>query len=713
MAEQPPPNFVELSKASTSLDECVNVIGLVTDFLPASRSKGTDWVCTFSIADPFYGNLEMRGGDGLRVRFFRKAEKDIPAITGIGDVIILRNLKVTHFNGGILAMARGASSWAVFEASSILDQKESLSSVLGYTKQAYGPRPTPPEIAYVVSLCNSFDTGYFRKILPRVANADPKTSNSSKTTQICRRREKFSLVKDIQVDMFYDMVGQVVKSYPWDDRVDLYITDFTPNQLLFYYELPNDNNPNEGPEGDEYNYLPKSSKTGQKWPGPFGRLTLAVTLWPPHSYFVQQQVKEGNFVFLRNVHVRVKDSKMVGSLHGDRNTPDQINISVLTDFHGDDRVKDVLRRKKDYNKKMNIVDDDDDNKQDSKEQPNELIKENVAKPNSKGQKRKRTREKRRALVDKENSSKEPNRKKRRTDDLLDELKRNTYNHSAVPGSDLNPNVRCANPLTPITPLSSILSLDNHKNTSPGGTTYTLPFQNIKTRTVVRVVDFFPPNLADFCIPLRRKSGSATESDNSDCDNSSTVSSEEEDVGATGGGQRWEWRFGLILSDALRPQKPGTDPATLTAYVSGPDAEYLLKLDAEDLHRSPNALAALREKLFLLWGDLEERRTNERPGQRKAMKNMQRQKSHQGGGPLVEISGNKVSSSREGSGGGAPESDNQGRPFQCCLKEYGVRVECEKSTEEGALQYTLDNESNQQSTFWRWERRWRMFGCTIV
>ena len=93
------------------------------------------------------------------------------------------------------------------------------------------------------------------------------------------------------------------------------------------------------------------------------------------------------------------------------------------------------------------------------------------------------------------------------------------------------------------------------------------------------------------------------------------------------------------------------------------------------------MAELREKLFLLWGDLEERKLQEREGKvaDKAM-----------GGGSVKGNGTHKSVS--------PNEDElpkpAGRPFQCCIKEYGVRV----NGEDGRM---------------AWERRFRMFGTTIT
>lgn len=128
-------------------------------------------------------------------------------------------------------------------------------------------------------------------------------------------------------------------------------------------------------------------------------------------------------------------------------------------------------------------------------------------------------------------------------------------------------------------MSSIISLDKHGNTPPNGAPYTLPFQNINSRATVRVIDFFPPDLVDFAVPRPKVSeytilsqGESSESGNDQRSNDPDGRSEAEDT-------QWEWRFGLVLEDALGARH--REKASIKAYVTGPDAEGLLKLEAEE------------------------------------------------------------------------------------------------------------------------------------
>ena len=109
-----------------------------------------------------------------------------------------------------------------------------------------------------------------------------------------------------------------------------------------------------------------------------------------------------------------------------------------------------------------------------------------------------------------------------------------------------------------------------------------------------------------------------------------------------------------------------------------------------LRKSPTALAELRERLFLLWGDLEER------------------KSRQALTPK-EINGNAKATGKHE----RPKS----KAFQCCLKEYGVKVQVDKASSRNGDEMEEDNDTAEKQNIeekdWVWERRWRIFGTTII
>ena len=379
MSSIPPRGFVDINSALSRLNAEVSIMGVVTDFLAPGPSRGTDLMSSFSIADPSYGGVY---DDGLKVRFFRPLASEMPAIRGTGDVVLLRNIKIREWSGMTVGLSTRGTSWVVFPAESIPANAPSSAGLqLKNVKAAHGHPPSPSEMQYAISVCNSRDRSTFTSSSspPTGSAIIPKPFGTPLTTQL---RDKFSLLKDVNVDTFYNLVGQVVRLYPSNGRVELYITDYTRNCLVWDYPEPDDEN-GTSREGDEFNY---SAGGNKKWNGPYGKMTLTVTLWGNNAYFVQQNTKENDFVHLRNVHIKwSKDAKVEGALHTDRRYPDRIDVTVLKNVDDDDRVKDVLRRKRDYWKKFN------NKAEDCAHQTRALKRKGVedGKPLSKNQARKR------------------------------------------------------------------------------------------------------------------------------------------------------------------------------------------------------------------------------------------------------------------------------------------------------------------------------------
>lgn len=96
-----------------------------------------------------------------------------------------------------------------------------------------------------------------------------------------------------------------------------------------------------------------------------------------------------------------------------------------------------------------------------------------------------------------------------------------------------------------------------------------------------------------------------------------------------------------------------------------------------LRLHPRRLSELREKLFILWGDLEEKKRNAFLANNEAWTPIQ----------------------------------HSSLPFQCCVREYGVR--CAHPEDPDAM--VLDGyhgEPCSQPDCFGWERRFAMFGTTI-
>ena len=80
-----------------------------------------------------------------------------------------------------------------------------------------------------------------------------------------------------------------------------------------------------------------------------------------------------------------------------------------------------------------------------------------------------------------------------------------------------------------------------------------------------MVDYFPPNIADFAVPYIPEWSPEYSSD------------DEENITSETPGVKWQWRFCLLVEDAQI--LPSQRRERIKLFVSGRDAEFLLKLDA--------------------------------------------------------------------------------------------------------------------------------------
>ena len=442
MPSKIPSGYEDLYSASNRLNASVNVIGVVTDVRSPCKSRGRDWVCTFSITDFTYEEAE----EGLLVRFFRPMKMELPKIQGTGDVVILRHIKIIEWSGRTIALSSKTTSCVVFASDSI-PEKAPPKFQLTYTKDPTSAAPLPAEMEYAIFLCNSRDRSQFRKLIETHSHNAGTSSPTHSAPQ--RSRDKFSLIKDVEPDKYYDLVGQVVKIYPSNGNVELYLTDYTVNSKLFLYEwglsAAEDVKPREG---DEFGYASRKNAS-RKWPGPFGQLTLTVTLWSPHCYFAQSYVKENDFVHLRNVRIRnskgdrvegSKGDRVEGSVHTDGKYPDKVDVSILTDHENDERVKNVLRRKREYTERFKVQSQDFINK---------------------------VREKRKSEDDEKHMSKAQSRKKKKQQKEQESMvKSKTQNNERLNGSNTEDVIMPSNPNQQVLNKNSTQQVLNKNSTDP-------------------------------------------------------------------------------------------------------------------------------------------------------------------------------------------------------------------------------------------------------
>ncbi|KAF4210687.1 hypothetical protein CNMCM8980_004052 [Aspergillus fumigatiaffinis] len=598
----------------------VSVIGVVVDVFGGAFQSSRSWCITFTLKDTDFGNGHV--WDGLKIKYFKDNQSQLPPVR-VRDVILLRNITITKFNGRPLGVAPDETTipWAIFRPEpGFVD----ISPICG-------PVPFEPsysEKAYALSLIDKSSNFKSFRITSNEKTAPPTLRSVKSVVSAPRSKanQRFSLIKDVEERTFVDLTGEVVKIFTNDsEKVALYLTDYTTNEGLHNYTIA----VNNAREGDQYAYLPRSKR---QWQGPAGRMTLQITLWEPHASFAREQLKEGSFVRLRNVHIkrsRIEGTPLEGAMHCDRQNPDEMNIRLI-DAENDQRGRELLRRRKEYWER------------DPRKRKAEDMEETSSR-RSKSQK---------------SQNKTARAKKEEGQTSLSLSKK----------YEINKNIQASNPSIRCTSLEDILDGEFHENVSPNQIEYRIPFQNVCYRATVRVVDFFPPKLEDFAVP----EGSDHEP-RPDAELDETLNSHSSN--SSGRTIRWLWRFCLLVEN-VPPPTHGKSRERMKLFVSGADAEYLLKLDAADLRKNPSKLGRLRETLVHLWGNLEKRK--------------------------------QEAASKDGSNSQARGAVSA-RPFTCCIKEYGVRCSHEKATDAGEMD---DGTGCSHETCFGWERRFAMFNTTI-
>ena len=200
-------------------------------------------------------------------------------------------------------------------------------------------------------------------------------------------------------------------------------------------------------------------------------------------------------------------------------------------------------------------------------------------------------------------------------------------------------------------LSDILDNPSLSFETATGKTIALPFQNVCYKTKIRVIDFFPPSLEDFAAPHQQSDRDFLPTDpsnqdgGSDSDSEVDLPSNVEDMDSDSqetAGVRWEWRFTLLVEDPFyTPSSSAKDspkPQTLL-HVDPMAGDYLFNATACNLKRNPEILNRIREKLYHLWGDLEED------------KRQQARANRNNGAAMTKATG--------------------GMSFECYIREYGI------------------------------------------
>jgi protection-of-telomeres protein 1 len=309
-----PRGFISIKDAANAGGKG-SFIGVLTQIQEPFQSKGDDLILQFTIQDEFSGDsVGHHSTSSISCRLFRRSKDELPKNGAIGDIALLRNVSISKFIDRINLTCGSRDGVVLFFNSQNIPRPELSTpygegglSQLPYTSTFAAQPPTWTEQLAIIRLKAAANP-----LLPKVQNYSAMRASQP------ARKDKRSLIQDLTIHNYHDIVGEVVKMFnPSSMSTDLYITDYTTNQDLFLYEDPDD------PEVEDFGY-----SKARKWPGPFGQMTLQIRLWHPHSTWATEHVREGDLVLLTDVHAKFSGvNKLEGALHQDQKYPDKVKIS--------------------------------------------------------------------------------------------------------------------------------------------------------------------------------------------------------------------------------------------------------------------------------------------------------------------------------------------------------------------------------------------------
>ncbi|KAI1464499.1 uncharacterized protein F4812DRAFT_442385 [Daldinia caldariorum] len=655
----PPPGFRlirDILDEGIPVGKFVNVVGLVKDRRLPIQTSGPDWKSGITIYDK---SIEDEPDKGLLINIFRP-EHEIPQ-PDIGDVLLIINAKLQFFRNEVSLLSHRSTVIHIYSANKIPRLPKSAKQALLDPIRPNDRRPSDKEHEYVSWLYHSVD----KAALPDAAEFSIQVDQSRNV------KNKFKVLGDVQDSQFCDIIVNVVKE-PFDqmDKATLWVSDYTEND--FFYKFSWDSTEvSEGRDGDPYGYTTKNV-TPSNWAGPYGKRSMQVTCFGLHGEFVREKVKVGDWVRLRNLQVKYghNANNLEGYLREDRSsfsTGVRVDILSTDDPENvDPRLKDAIKRKRDYEKAKKTQ-----------------MKKFVASENGKvnGGKRKGENQ------EEEKKASKTRRKEQRAQ-RLNKIEERDLEQKAKLG--LNESIKSESTDQPIFSVPSILKPIPWTTTVDGQeVTLTLPFTCAKYCANVRVVDFRPHKLEDFAT-WRKNTEYDILSDHSGASDSES----DEDAGTLDryrGDKIWEWRFALLLEEAA-PKKKGEDNR-LWVVVDNASAQMLVDLDAVDLRANPDDLNNLREKLFKLWGNLEECKQQELQIQQKNLQRVVAQQPPDSTPPRPPSSGPAHNAIQ-----GSFVVSN--KPFTCCIRQYGIKV-----PEKDPLKADAGKGK-------RWERVFGLFGTRI-
>lgn len=251
-----PPGYTTL--ADLQPDTSVNIYGVVKQFKPAWKCRGTDMCSVLMMMDP-----TVAESGGLECVSFQPSVSRLPNVQKVGDIVRLHRIKITEYQGRLQAKSSRGFAAVVFDRDTEL--------------------PVTAEMARVSS--STFT----------LTQSDRDTVESLKnwceSNPLLFPPPNFLTVSQIAPDLYFDLICQVlgVALHHTLDCVVLFVTDRTqPEQAI------------RNCEGDDYNIVEAPNYDSVE-----DNAVVSVFLYGSHAEVARLLAKKGEYIILHNVHSQV------------------------------------------------------------------------------------------------------------------------------------------------------------------------------------------------------------------------------------------------------------------------------------------------------------------------------------------------------------------------------------------------------------------------
>ncbi|KAL5606145.1 hypothetical protein BROUX41_006087 [Berkeleyomyces rouxiae] len=478
--------------------------------------------------------------------------------------------------------------------------------------------------------------------------------------------KKFKLIQELSSGIWCNLLVQLVRPpQKMDRRTSLWVADYTTNSMVGYYTRG-------GSHGDELNYLGGMGGTGEgestaNASGLPSDMLLEVSLFGRHQdEFWELSPTEGQWFDLRNVRVEDKSYGLEGGIHETSNFVADVCVKRVNDkaefADKTSALYAACQRRQKFLKGQTP----------SATQEGSLFKDKtVVYPTTKRPASPSASETNGSGTDsaapRPGKQKKNGRERRKAAEAAIQAQMELESQAKIP-SDLSPLVSCESHTAYISSVHEMLQKVSYGVIVDGETiNISCPFNLAKYLAVVRIVDFQPHDVRDFTQSriLFKDGQPVNNSDDEESDDEEGDSKIPFNPALMK--ESWEWAFRLKLQDA-RVMPANHVPSFVWVNVNNDSAEYLLGMDATNLHKDDDALAKLKNKMFHLWDKLEEIKRAEAALQEA---NRRKQKRRNEGMPLDSPDSDRQATI--GKGAKPSRADLKPAPFKCCIQQYGAVV----------------------------------------